>query len=277
MASEFNHLNAAEKLKAENEFLKMKLMLETGAKFGGMSSDDLPPEIENEFLLSVAEFERQAENMKYIQVFEKLRRPTFKPVAEIADDEIDDAWEKLLNELNRHAISLEVCSPNISNRELYRFTVEELFLEEMGDMDIPGMMTNFIYDEFHPDIIYDNSRMVQQNLAGNIFTRSPFFFKYDFDGNGFTFNGKQYISVDEFENMLERFKSLFDEIRLRSCKIDNCTVTGKQCEVTGFYEASAESGGVVVIFKGPILVTLQESRIGWVFTNIEMGGFDPDK
>ena len=29
----FNHLEGDEKLKAENEFLKMKLMLENGAKF----------------------------------------------------------------------------------------------------------------------------------------------------------------------------------------------------------------------------------------------------
>ena len=50
MADEFNLLNEEENLKAENEFLKMKMMLEQGAKFGGMSDKDLPPEIENEFL-----------------------------------------------------------------------------------------------------------------------------------------------------------------------------------------------------------------------------------
>jgi hypothetical protein len=40
MPEEFSHLNEEEKLKAENEFLKMKLMLEQGALFGGNESKD---------------------------------------------------------------------------------------------------------------------------------------------------------------------------------------------------------------------------------------------
>lgn len=275
MSPEFNHLNASERLQAENEFLKLKLMLENGAEFSGFSSPTLPPELENEFLQSVAEFERLAGNMKYITVFEKMGRPVFKPSGEIPDADIGEAWRKLKEELISHSIRLDVCSPNISARELYRFTVEELFFHEMGDIDMPGMMVNFIYDEFHPDVIYDNSRMVQQNLAGNIFTSSPFFFKYDFDPAGFKFNGYQFNSVDEFEKLLERFKSLFDEIRLINCRVENCTVNENESEVFGHYEATASSGGIKIIFKGPIHVKLKEYGIGWVFTKIQIDGFDP--
>ena len=44
-------LNELEKLKAENDFLKMKMMLEHGADFymSGEDNKELDPEIENQF------------------------------------------------------------------------------------------------------------------------------------------------------------------------------------------------------------------------------------
>ena len=72
MSEEFKHLNEEERLKAENDFLRMKLMLENGAEFGNIESDkDLPPNIENEFLNYIIEFEKHAENPVYIKVFDK--------------------------------------------------------------------------------------------------------------------------------------------------------------------------------------------------------------
>ena len=51
MEQEYEQLSEKEKLKAENDFLKMKMMLEKGAQFGaGPNSMELPPELENEFL-----------------------------------------------------------------------------------------------------------------------------------------------------------------------------------------------------------------------------------
>ncbi|MEJ0104654.1 MAG: hypothetical protein WDO19_19750 [Bacteroidota bacterium] len=98
-------------------------------------------------------------------MYDKIGKPRhFKPVNEIADDEIGNAWAELKDHLNKFSINLGVCSPNISVRELYRFTTEELFEHEMDDMDLPGWTTNFTYDEFHPDLVYDNSRMVEADL-----------------------------------------------------------------------------------------------------------------
>ena len=44
-----------ENLHLQNEFLKLKMMAESGAYFGG--SGNLPPEIENQFLNNIIEFE----------------------------------------------------------------------------------------------------------------------------------------------------------------------------------------------------------------------------
>lgn len=76
MSAAFNNKPQQEMLKAENDFLKMKLMLENGADFINMDQvDAIPPEIENQFLNYVASFERQLKNPKYITVFEKFSNP----------------------------------------------------------------------------------------------------------------------------------------------------------------------------------------------------------
>ncbi|MDQ6903188.1 MAG: hypothetical protein M3139_09275 [Bacteroidota bacterium] len=65
-----------ENLKNENEFLKMKLMLEQGAEFGTIKSDsELPATVENEFLNYIMAFEKQAAERKTIKVFDRIERP----------------------------------------------------------------------------------------------------------------------------------------------------------------------------------------------------------
>ena len=47
-----------ENLRLQNDFLKMKMMAESGAWFGGEEKVGLPPDIENQFLKNVMEFEK---------------------------------------------------------------------------------------------------------------------------------------------------------------------------------------------------------------------------
>jgi hypothetical protein len=137
---ERNEKRDEDALKEENEYLKMKLMLESGAHFGNLGAE-LPPEIENQFLQNIAEFEKQSATARKIKVFDKIKRPSqFLPINDIPDEMIDESWQKLADYINEHGVDLTVCSPNVSKRELYRFTVEELFEFEMDDLNIPGMV-----------------------------------------------------------------------------------------------------------------------------------------
>src|SRR5204863_7360081 len=114
--------------------------------FGIGKDHELPPELENTFLKHVMAFEEQFETAKSVKIFTKIGSPTcFRPAHEIPDTEIDVAWNELRSHLNDHGVDLDVCSPNISNRELYRFTLQELFEHETDDLDMPGWTTNFIY------------------------------------------------------------------------------------------------------------------------------------
>ncbi|MFT4156132.1 hypothetical protein [Parafilimonas sp.] len=276
---DLNQMSDDEKLRAENDFLKMKLMLEHGAQFRNIENDknDLPPEIENQFLNNVMAFENQfAEEYKTIKVFDKIGRPQhFKPVAEITDEDMEQTWEALRNYLNKHDIDLDVCSPNIPARELYRFATEELFEHEMDDMSLSGWSTNFIYDEFHPDPIYDNSRMVKDDLIGDIFCKEELFWDIHYAKDGFSFNAVLYNEFKDYSEKLNRFKSLFNEIELKECTINGCTVNESDCYVTGNYKALAQSANNKTVFSGNLRVKLLQDDLGyWNIKEIEIKGFD---
>ena len=276
MVEDFNELNEEENLKAENDFLKMKMMLEHGAKFGGSENNELPAEIENVFLNNVMAFEKQFEERKTVRVFDKIGRPKyFKPVSEIRDKEIDKAWNELSNYLNKYSIDLDVCSPNITARELYRFTTEELFEYEMDDMNLPGFTTNFIYDEFHPDPVYDNSRLVQQNLLQEIFRKEDLFYDIHYVKEGLIFNNKHYDEFNSYKESVNRFKSLFDEIELLESDIIHCNVGETICDVKGNYKAMARAGKNEIVYEGDFKVELILDDLGyWDMKRIEIDGFN---
>ncbi len=275
MPQEPDSLNEEEKLKAENDFLKMKLMLERGAYMGG-ENEELPADIENQFLNNVMAFEKQFEERKTIKLFDKIKRPQhFKPVADISDKEIEEAYNSLLEYLNEHSIDFSVCSPNIPVRELYRFITEELFEHDMDDLDLPGWTTNFIYDEFHPDPVYDNSRLVRQNLLYDIFRKKELFHDLDYAKEGFVFNNRQYDEFSAYKERISRFKSLFDEIELLESDVSHCQVGETVCEVKGSYKAIAKVGKDEMIYEGDFKVDLVLSDLGyWDMKRIVINGFN---
>lgn len=274
MNTDFNHLDDEERLAAENNFLKMKLMIERGAEFIGCS-DDIPGAIQNEFLNNIIAFEEQFDKRSTIKVFDKIGQPShFKLAGEIADEKIESAWAELLDYLNEHGIDVGVCSPNITERELYRFVTEELFQYETDDMNMPGWVTHFIYDEFHPDPVYDNSRMVKNELIAGIFQKEELFYQYNYDKNGFSFNNEFYSQFSDFNQKINHFKASYEEIELNNCDIASCIIKGDQCVVTGRYAATAFCHFILQSFEGDFRVDLNREGSGfWVIKDVWIEGF----
>jgi len=234
MSDEFNKLNAKEEIKAENEFLKMKMMLEHGADIHFSCSG--PPEIENDFLKYIMAFESQSANPVYTTVYKKIGSPAhFKPVAGISDTDIEAAYDELIDYMHARGVGLGCCSPNISTRELYRFVTEELFEKEMADMNVPGMMSSFIYDEFYPDHEYDNTRIALGECIRYIFSKNPFDFMGQFDKDNLRINDHINLSEQDFQVIINRFKELFNEINLRYAEVENCSFNRNNCTVKGKY------------------------------------------
>ena len=276
MENEFDHTGENEKMKEENDFLKMKMMLEHGAVLESGSSEELPAEIENQFLKNVMEFEKQWAEQKEITVFEKIGNPVqFRPINEIAEGDVDKAWNELSDYMYEYGIELSACSPNVTKRELYRFTVEELFQKEITDIKVPGMMSCFIYDEYYPDHIYDNTRHAVDDCIEIIFQKDPMDFTPWFARENITLNEKTGLTQVGLKEAINRFKDIFDDIVLTQARSNDCRIENTQCTVTGFYQSTLVSGNSETQIEGNWRVEYILDELGyWEMNNIQIEGVD---
>lgn len=276
MNEEFINPGANEELKAENDFLKLKIMAERGGEFYSADQDAaLPAEIENEFLNNIVEFEKQYDLQNRISVYEKIGKPThFNPVAEIPDEEIEDAWQALSAWMSDHGVELSACSPRITPREMYRFATEELFQCETDDINIPGMLCGFIYDEFYPDHGYDNARVAADDCIAHILRKAAiqgtcFFAKQIHLNNHLCF------SIDDLTRKVNQFKDAYDEIELKDIFAEYGEIKDVSCAVRGNFSARAQFGNETVEWKGNWLVEFeQDDSSWWYIVNIQIEGIN---
>ncbi|MEO8108720.1 MAG: hypothetical protein ABI594_01750 [Ginsengibacter sp.] len=265
--------NEEENLKNENEFLKIKLLLEHGAEFQTPQiKNDLPAEAENEFLNYIMEWEKQAAERKTIKVFDRIKRPDhFKPVNEIPDDEIDAAWDELDNYLNKYNIDLAVCSPKIDNRELYRFTTEELFDYVMNDIFIPGGMTCFTYDEFYPDHIYENTNTALDDCIKCILKKQTFDWMPMLKKENLRINNRYPLSEKEYLNVINHFKKAYEDIKVNDVTSTDCVIENNNCRVTGSYDIVLVSALEEINLKGKWLVEFEFDDFGfWEISHVQI-------
>jgi hypothetical protein len=137
-----------ENLRLENEFLKLKMMAESGALFGGAAS--LPAEIENEFLKNVMAFEQQYAEAKSKTIRELLQNPVFAPGDDLADPQFESEYERLQQLLKKNNLQVDFIAQQ-TDRFKYHFITGEFFEHKMDLYPMGGMTSCFIYEEFHPD------------------------------------------------------------------------------------------------------------------------------
>ncbi len=145
-----------EKLRQENEIRKIKLELEKGAKFfEGPDMPALPPEIENEFLNYIEQFETMNEHSPKISIYDLLGKPDYRNVDDLRDEELMDELDEILDLLLEKGVHVNSVH-FVEDREMYRFITEDIFNHEVYMMKkLPGMMTHFTYEEFYPDEVKD--------------------------------------------------------------------------------------------------------------------------
>jgi hypothetical protein len=276
--SEIPANNNAEDLQNENEFLKMKLMLERGAKFGTCNDPgELSPAIENLFLKNIMAFEEKMDGCKTIRIFDKIGRPShFKPESEIQDADLSKALENILQYLETNHIVLHVVSPNVPERELYRFIIEELFEEEMNDMGMDGWDTVFIYDEFHPDVKYDNTRMALNDCISQILNNTHLKFMGHYRQQGLKLNNHYPITEETFKTIVNRYKSSFENTEILELKDTGCQINGNDCEVNGLYKLKAMVGREPIEWEGSWCVRLdKEPEFGhWYINEVQISGIN---
>lgn len=143
-----------ENLRMENEFLKMKIAVQHGGKYGEM--DGLPPEIENQFLKTVLEFEsRLGSDPNLKKIGDILGNPQWTPSADMLDVDLEVAIDEVNKRLNKHAMKIDFLA-SYPNRVIYEFLIGEMMEYETDvSFHMEGMTMNLIYEEFHPNHAYD--------------------------------------------------------------------------------------------------------------------------
>lgn len=190
----------AEKLRLENELLKLKMQAELGAFFEAMPGMELSPELENEFLKQVQSFHQQQADNPPVPLRDYLDMPVMKPAAELSETELAQAWERLSRCYEEKGIGVDFLAEYpLSVR--YDFMAGELLSREVTPM--PGW--RFIYEDFHPNHDYDQRQRTEefmQAFFGGVLN------EFCVADSLLTDDGRQ-VPRAEAQQLLERFHSLF--------------------------------------------------------------------
>jgi len=146
----------------ENELLQLKLKAELGVE--AHISKDTPPLIENIFLKNMLAFESGLTNAEEIRIYELIEKPDFIPEDKLVDLTLEAALNKLMDLLNQKQIALDFLG-SYDCRTKYKFITEELFEEKVMNVQLPGMIMHFIYEEFHPNHRLDIKQKAEKFIS----------------------------------------------------------------------------------------------------------------
>jgi hypothetical protein len=263
----------ASDLKMENDFLKMKLMLEHGATFhSGPGSSGMDPVTEHAFLQQIIHFEEKSQQAKKITVFEKLGRPTdIRKMVNLSEGELPSAIEEMQERLFNHGIHLTALSPHITPREMYRFMTEEFLDVEMTDYDTPGLYC-FVYDEFHPDPYYDNECTALDYCIRLILQKDNLLYVFP-PGEPVRINDHENLSDPAFRDLINRFKGRYTDIAGLSAEANKTVIKGDICRVSGTHVTGLCTEEQCQIIRGQWMVEFKQNNEGeWLIYNIQIEG-----
>lgn len=150
-----------ENLRLQNEFLKLKMMAESGAYFGG--DGNLPPEIENQFLNNILEFEKQHASSTEKKIRDILENPVFEKEESLTNPAFEKAYEHLNDLLKKNNLQIDFRRER-DNRFKYNFITTEFLDHATTFVSVKGMISYFSYEEFHPDHELDIRETTHQFL-----------------------------------------------------------------------------------------------------------------
>ena len=266
--------------KIDNGLKRKEIEEKYGAQFSNMG--DLPPEIENEWLKYIENFEQQHKNAENIAVWNFIGKPEYKKIEELQAEEIPAELERLFGILNENQISLDTLC-EVEDEKLYRFITEELFVHEMDNIRIEGMMTCFTYEEFHP-----NAKLDIED-AYDYFFRMTMSKMENINGNGYDM---LYVDTDRYEDAngavldkkkvescINNFLDSFDKFEIISNEIKSTNINAEENDaVVKFYihyQGLFDKGSEKVEFKGAACFRLRPCEYGgWSIYNIDLPGLE---
>ena len=267
--------DADENLHIENEILKLKMQAESNAFI--VTDKDIPPDIEQIFLKNVQAFEEAYQNVQQIKVYDYIKRPEYKPSFMLNDEEIEAELVRLTELMNLNNLCLHV-EGRYEPRTIYQFITEELFQSEIDDMQLPGLIQNFSYEEFHPNHQLDIQRRTM-DFFENWFERK--FNNYSWELNdvmslpdGSTLTKEEVlIKIQKVFDCYTLFSNVQFAFGNTSFQFDDSAGTGLgHSEGMVKYSARMENGEIVLI-EGPFKLDMSYESSWWNIFYFVFPGF----
>ncbi len=184
----------------------------------GQGRRRISPEIENQWLKNVIEFEKAYVNAKPQKLFDLLAKAFFKDEKSLDDNKYKEEFIRLNKLLEDHSINVDFLAPQ-PDRIKYYFITGELFEHETDFIPVKGMTTNFIYEEFHPDHKKEITEMTDEFL--NDFFERKLTIDTHYINDDIIIPDGNIISK---EQLINRFYSMYEvavEFENTSYQIDN--------------------------------------------------------
>ena len=244
MIEEFKDLPPLERMRAENEYMRLKLMAERGAQIH-LSEGGGPAQTfeHNRFLRSVLAFEERTEGAKMIPLGKLYPVKTeFCPADDVPDNLMEQAWRNMESWLLKKAVIVAAKSPRVRPADLYRFVYEELVDLPVLSPPPKGMLLCFFYDDFHPDPLHEACCFAVHTGVVPVLTGTRFPPGAAFCEEFFELSGKRCASAAEFEQRVQAFRELFDHITPQQLRAFSADVQETEAGIGGDLEAIGHTG-----------------------------------
>ncbi|HQU35584.1 MAG TPA: hypothetical protein PLR65_03250 [Anaerolineales bacterium] len=243
------------------------------------NADGLSPQAEGEWLDYIAEFERQFENARRISVRERIGNPAIKSLTEIPESELETELDQLLELLAENNIAIDFIH-EIDDRDAYRFITEELLDETTDDIRIPGMISHFIYEEFHPNDEDDITQAIDEFLYAlfkDQLREKDSMAYYTLSKENMRDSRGELITLEQFKQSVTDFYEKYPVLMNHSIDVTNINIDGDNAdaEVQMLWHAIPKNESAVVKHEGISKFRLERSVYGgWDITQVNMVGWD---
>jgi hypothetical protein len=271
-----------EHFRIENEILKMKLKAQFGDAFQMFTEgESIPPDLENQFLKNMIQFEENYQNAEFETIREKLGNPNFPTAESLQPNELKKAIETVQHKLEEYNIKVDFLYEGYDNVLKYKFLSEELLDKEI-EKELPdGATCNFIYEEFHPNHQEDLQNLTHQFVLAWV-TKNIEDIKSTLAKDMLDVNGNRYKEADVVKKV-EHFFEAFDHFKDDGFNIDEVkyTLQNTEEEETGMghgegalkFDAVIENGEEIH-YEGPYKIYYCYEFGYWYVMSFVMPGFN---
>ena len=274
MEEDKNELTPEEKIRQENDLLKLKLMAEQGAKFFEGSETELSPTIENEWLNYIQNFEELHKNAKKISVYKLIGEPAFEAEEDLDDASITKKLSELLEYMGEHGVCLDYMD-GYDDRVIYKFIVDELFIYEMDDVRMDGMVSHFIYEEFYPNHNHDLTQHTEEFIYQLLKSEWNEFASHTLCKE-LRQSGQEKVSEETFVEKIKLFQAAwknFEVTKEEITEVDFSLKKKKARVVVDLAYSAFTPNGEKVSFAGNALLGFRHQYGYWYINQAHIPGF----